>query len=205
MPTDPSSPPPSIHPEIGTALKTLRRQAGWSLDEAARHTGVSKAMLGQIERGESSPTVATLWKLAGGFRTSISAFLDAAADAGGDALPLPARVRAGDMRSRPAADRMLIAPLFAYHPRFGFEMLELTLLPGYERLSEPHAPGVVEHVMAIRGSVEVLCDGAWQRLEEGDALRFAADLPHGYRNAGDAPAVFHNLIHYPPGYRPADG
>ena len=43
------------------ALRAQRTARGWSLDKAAEETGVSKAMLGQIERGESSPTLATLW------------------------------------------------------------------------------------------------------------------------------------------------
>ncbi|HYD79026.1 MAG TPA: XRE family transcriptional regulator [Paucimonas sp.] len=183
---------------LAQALKALRRHCGWSLDEAARETGVSKAMLGQIERGESSPTLATLWKIAGGFRTSISYFLAPGGDAGNDTL-----VRSADaVRQRPASDQMLIAPLFPYEPRYGFEWLELTLLPGYVRRSEPHAPGVTEHVTVIRGTMELLIDDAWRTLAEGSAIRFAADRPHGYRNPGEAPAVFHNLIHYPPGYRP---
>ncbi|HDJ1463214.1 TPA: helix-turn-helix transcriptional regulator, partial [Serratia rubidaea] len=60
---------------LAHTLKTLRRQRGWSLSQAAEQTGVSKAMLGQIEREESSPTVATLWKIATGFNVAFSAFL----------------------------------------------------------------------------------------------------------------------------------
>ena len=47
------------------------------------------------------------------------------------------------------------------------------------------------------GVLEVLVDGAWRSLDQGEAVRFAADRPHGYRNLGVAPAIFHNLIHYP--------
>ena len=61
---------------IAATLQLLRKQKSWSLDKAAQATGVSKAMLGQIERGESSPTVATLWKIATGFQTSFSTFLE---------------------------------------------------------------------------------------------------------------------------------
>lgn len=61
---------------IALTLKKLRQERGWSLDKAAEKTGVSKAMLGQIERQESSPTIATLWKIASGFQTSFSSFLE---------------------------------------------------------------------------------------------------------------------------------
>lgn len=179
--------------QLAEQLRGRRRERGWSLDRAARETGVSKAMLGQIERGESSPTVATLWKIAGGFGCSLSGFLEAPA-AGGDATFFR---RADALRARPASDDMLVAPLFPYEPRFGFELLELTLLPGYVRQSEPHAAGVVEHVVVVAGGIEVLVDGAWQALAPGEAVRFAADRPHGYRNLHAVPAVVHNLIHYP--------
>src|SRR6202035_5891251 len=66
----------SIYNHISLTLKTLRRERGWSLDKAAEETGVSKAMLGQIERQESSPTIATLWKIESGFRTSFSSFIE---------------------------------------------------------------------------------------------------------------------------------
>lgn len=184
---------------LAGVLRRLRAERGWSLDRAAAETGVSKAMLGQIERAESSPTVATLWRIASGFRTPLSAFIEVPAQ------PDVALFRcAAALRNRPASDAMWVAPLFPYDARFGFELLELTLAPGYERHSEPHLAGVVEHVLVVRGMVEVLVDGAWQALTEGDAVRFPADRPHGYRNHGTVPAVCHNLICYTGGAAPAN-
>jgi transcriptional regulator with XRE-family HTH domain len=178
--------------QVGIRLREARASRGWSLDRAAQETGVSKAMLGQIERGESSPTVATLWKIAGGFRCSLTRFLVP------EAAPEDTLFRSVTAeRARPASDEMLVAPLFPFEARFGFEWMELTLLPGYERLSDPHAPGVTEHVLVISGQIEVLVDGQWHPLAEGEAVRFAADRPHGYRNTGALAAVCHDLIHYP--------
>ena len=65
----------NLHQHLSQALKQLRQANGWSLTLAANRTGVSKAMLGQIERGESSPTVATLWKIATGFNVPFSFFV----------------------------------------------------------------------------------------------------------------------------------
>lgn len=176
---------------LGPRLRELRRSHGWSLDRAATETGVSKAMLGQIERGESSPTVATLWKIAGGFRCSLTRFLVT------DPADAPTLFRdVASTRTRPARDEMLVAALFPFDARFGFEWMELTLMPGYERRSEPHAPGVTEHVLVLRGRIEVLVEGHWHALDEGEAVRFAGDRPHGYRNPGGEPAICHNLIHY---------
>ncbi|MDI3430961.1 XRE family transcriptional regulator [Aeromonas sp. V90_14] len=182
-----------MNQHLAQRLKGLRSELGWSLDVAARETGVSKAMLGQIERGESSPTVATLWKIATGFRVSFSSFIEPTPAEQGEVLYRTADV----IRQQPAGEGMQVAPLFPYEGRFGFELFELTLLPGYQRESEPHEPGVTEHVIVISGLMEVLVEGEWRSLTQGEAVRFPADRPHGYRNLGVAPAIFHNLIHYP--------
>ena len=179
--------------QIANALRLLRSGRGWSLDRTAQETGVSKAMLGQIERCESSPTIATLWKIASGFQTSLSSLIEPAPVASPDGV---IRRSVEALRNQPGPDGMLVALLFPFAPQFRFELFELTLLPGYERLSEAHEPGVTEHVIVLRGPMEVLIEGEWIALGEGEAVRFAADRPHGYRNRRATPAVFHNLIHY---------
>lgn len=174
-------------------LKSIRKDRGWSLDAAAEATGVSKAMLGQIERGESSPTMATLWKLATGFEVSVSSLIE----------PLPAGadktlVRSADaLRQNPGEKGMAVAPLFPFEARFGFEYMELTFLPGYERISEPHESGVVEYITVLSGEMEIYTDAAWQALGPGHSIRFRGDAPHGYRNPGSEDAVVLTIIHYP--------
>ena len=81
-----TTPEPAAY--LATSLRALRNEKHWSLDRAAQETGVSKAMLGQIERGESSPTIATLWKIASGFHVSLSSFL----------APLPSATDSGLVR-----------------------------------------------------------------------------------------------------------
>lgn len=178
---------------LADTLRQLRRERGWSLDRAARETGVSKAMLGQIERGESSPTVATMWKLADGFQAAMTSLLEPSPPALDD--PLLVR-RAEGIRRQPTDGGMLAAAVFPFERRFGFEVLEVTLLPGYERLADAHEAGVTEHVLVMRGALEIRVDDQWLALAAGECMRFAADRPHGYRNRGETPAVFHNLIHY---------
>ncbi|MDO6762895.1 helix-turn-helix domain-containing protein [Agarivorans sp. 1_MG-2023] len=183
----------ALNQYLAQALKTQRQQKKWSLDTAAKQTGVSKAMLGQIERGESSPTIATLWKIAGGFSTSLSTFLEPSIS---EQSSLQIRT-ADQLRQQPASDNMLVATLFPYEEKYGFEMYELTLLTGYQRVSEPHEPGVSEHIIVISGEMEVLVNRQWLSLQKGQALRFAADQEHGYRNLHPQTAVFHDIIHYP--------
>lgn len=178
--------------ETPKLLKAIRSERGWSLDLTATRTGVSKAMLGQIERGESAPTIATLWKIATGLGVPMTALLEAEGESG-DVLLLR---DAANLRVRPSPEGMQRALLFPYEARFGFELYELTFAPGFESISEPHDTGVVEHVTVLHGEVELLIEGEWQPLRQGQSLRFPADRQHGYRNRTSEDAVVMDLIHY---------
>ena len=174
-------------------LKTLRREKGWSLDKASQETGVSKAMLGQIEREESSPTIATLWKIASGFRTSFSSFIE---DIHTD-FEEP-YFRAGLLKQlHPDDKKIRVLPIFPFDKELYVEIFIIELLPGCEHISPAHKHGVIEHVIVVEGSMEVLVNGVWQPLSKGDGLRFNANQIHGYRNVTSQNASFHDVIHYP--------
>ncbi|MBL3562438.1 helix-turn-helix domain-containing protein [Rhodovulum sulfidophilum] len=176
--------------KIRINLRAARTRAGLSLAQAAELTGVSKAMLGQIERGESSPTLATMWKLARGFRLPLTALIEDLVQTTGSFAPAerdPLRFQGG----------IGVRTVFPFDPVFGSETFLLTLAPGQVHLSNPHDTGVVEDVFVTEGALGVLLDGEWQTCRAGDGLRFPADRPHGYRNPTDAPARFHNTLHYP--------
>ncbi|WP_417226041.1 helix-turn-helix domain-containing protein [Amphritea sp.] len=181
-----------INQNLAKHLKQQRQQKKWSLDRTANETGVSKAMLGQIERGESSPTITTLWKIASGFNISLSSLIDPLS-ANSDATVIPPIL--ADHKYL-ASDNAPVPPIFPYDPNMGFEMFEFILDAGVERLSEAHRPGVTEHVVVISGTIQLLINDEWLTLTQGEAIRFAADKPHGYRNSADHAAVFHNIIHY---------
>jgi len=183
----------NINKRISLTLKELRREKGWSLDKTAEKTGVSKAMLGQIERGESSPTIATLWKIASGLNTSFSSFIEDKHSA----LNKPVH-RAGETRQlHPNDKKIRVMPLFPFDEQLNLEIFTIELLPTCEHLSPPHQSGVVEHVIVAAGKMEVLVNGAWQSLNQGEGLRFDANQPHGYRNLTSEIATIHNIIHYP--------
>jgi len=182
----------NVYRHIALTLKQLRSEREWSLDKAAEETGVSKAMLGQIERGESSPTVATLWKIASGFRAPFSTFISEI-----DTLPKKTVHRAGKTRRiHPRDKKILVMPIFPFDKKLNFEIFIIELLPGCEHLSPPHKHGVVEHIIVVEGKMEVLADGVWQWLKKGEGLKFNANQPHGYRNLSSDIVCFHDIIHY---------
>ncbi|MGQ3888299.1 helix-turn-helix domain-containing protein [Legionella sp. CNM-1927-20] len=178
---------------IGSRLRLLRQQKGWSLDKTAQITTVSKAMLGQIERFESSPTVATLWKIASGFRVSFSSFLKENLDIK-DASYKHIKSRLINHHQ----EKLYLVPVIPFDEQLSFEVFQIELLPGYKQLSSAHAKGVIEHIIVIKGEIDVLIKESWCALKTGDSLRFNADIAHGYRNINKESAIFHNIIHYPP-------
>ena len=174
---------------IADNIKWHRSEKGWSLSVAAQKTGVSKAMLGQLERQESSPTMATLWKIAKGFDLPLSVLIEQ-------------RKQMQELRSyqHENLDGIFeVRILFAFDPILACEMFSLHLAPGRVSMSTAHAIGVVEDIVMLSGELDMLLDNQWQRLVAGDALRFNADQKHGYKNSGIEDAVFHNIIHYPKG------
>ena len=170
---------------LASTLKNLRHDRGLSLSQAAEFTGVSKAMLGQIERNESSPTVATLWKIATGFNVPLSLFL------------VPSSPSAAQQLYGPSLQDMQIEPLFPFDPQLGFDYFSLILTPGTLSESSAHDIGVIEHVVVISGTLDLQLEGQWYQLQAGDRRRFAGDKAHSYRNSQAENVHFHSLIHYP--------
>lgn len=175
---------------IGRNLHRIRKQRGLSLDKAAEITGVSKGMLGQIERGESNPTVTTLWKIAGGLKVSFTAFM-------AEETPAVALVRRQE--SKPliaAAGNYQVFPLFLFDRQKCFEIFNVELAPGCVHQAEAHNPGVEEYVLVSIGTLEISLEEEIYRVKAGDAIRFPGDRPHTYcNNTGDlARAV--NIIYY---------
>ncbi|WOH37172.1 XRE family transcriptional regulator [Thalassotalea fonticola] len=173
-----------INNTVGTQLKIARNEKGWSLDTTSVHTGVSKAMLGQIERGESSPTITRLWKIASGFHLPITYFLSTPHENNETAKVLNTE------------KGISITTLFPFDKTTKSEVLSLILTPSHEQMSQPHNIGVIEHILVIEGEIEYFLDQQWHPLRAGEVVKFDANQNHGYRNTSTQPAKFHNIICY---------
>lgn len=185
----------STKSNIAHQLKLARQTKGWSLDKAREKTGVSKAMLGQIERGESSPTIEKLWQIATGFNLPLSYFLQSL-ESTFDAEMTTNAEEGNSIGDHLAAEALTVKTLAKFDETTKTEIFKLTLPPNYAQLSDAHNKGVIEHVLVISGCMECLVGGTWISLQTGEALKFDASLPHGYRNLQGTPAEFHNVICY---------
>jgi len=157
---------------VAANLRRLRAERGVSTVALARDSGVARATLAQLEAGRGNPTLETLYALANTLGVGLGDLIARAfeevevvrADEG-------ARVAGAAVRAR------LVARLSG---RGGLEIYDLALRAGRRQRSEPHPPGVVEHLLVHAGRIRVGPEPAPVELGPGDYARYAATVPHVY-------------------------
>lgn len=179
-----------IHKKVGKNLQSIRKSRGLSLDNVAELTGVSKAMLGQIERGDSNPTISVLWKIVNGLSISFTALIEKA--------ELDVNVVSSDeiepFVEEEGAYRSY--PLFPYNLRTKFESYMVMMDPGCEHGSEAHNEGVEEYIFVHQGELELRFDGESYKVPAGSSVHFAANRPHQYCNPGTEITKFYTVMYY---------
>ena len=177
---------------IAQNLKRIREEKRLSLDRLAELTGVSKSMLGQIERGESSPTVATVWKISNGLKVSFTTLLSSPQS---DTIV----VRQADIG--PLIEdhgKYRLYPFFPIEEGRRFEVYAFAIDGGGVLNAEAHPAGTQEFLTVFVGQLVVSVDGQEYQIGEGDAIRFRADRAHSYLNPGEALAKVSLVIQYLP-------
>lgn len=184
----------SLAAQVALQLKKRRSEQGLSLDKLSARCGVSKAMLGQIERQESSPTIATLWKIATALNCSFSSFLTHS----GRVLEQPSLKPKAESNHQAFVNdpNMQVKTLFPFSPITGFEMFEVSLNDYHQQISSPHQSGVIECIHVTSGTLGILSDEAWQNVDVQEQFFLNADQTHGYKALTET-AVFIVVIHYP--------
>jgi transcriptional regulator with XRE-family HTH domain len=185
-------PESDLTPVVGANLRRLRVKRGLSLERLARVSGVSRAMLGQIELGKSTPTINVLWKVAQALDVSFSTLL------GQRERPKTAvlleRARGKILSSQDGS--FTSRALFPFDVSRKVEFYELRLAPyGLER-AEPHTMGTTENLVVSSGSLQLRVGAERFRLGPGDAVFFEADVPHEYQNSGHEEAVLYLVMTY---------
>lgn len=183
--------PGDLAPVVGKNLKRLRTERGLSLERLAQQSGVSRAMLGQVELGQSAPTINVLWKMARALDVPFSALITTSLSRGTKVM------RAGGGKRLMSGDGSFQSrALFPFDEPRRVEFYELKLSPEGEERAEAHAPGTTENLVVAAGSVEISVNGERSRLGTGDAILFEADQPHVYRNTGSTEAVLYLVMTY---------
>jgi transcriptional regulator with XRE-family HTH domain len=179
-------------PAVGPNLRRVRTKRGLSLERLARRSGVSRSMLSQIELGQTSPTVTLLWKIARSLGVPFTALT------GPSHGGAPQVVRARDSRVLTnQAGSFSSRALFPPSDRPRSEFFEIRLKVGAQEQSQPRAPGTLANLVVGLGTVDVDVDRTSHHLEAADAILFACDVSHAYRNTGRTEALLYLVLTHP--------
>ena len=173
---------------IAENLKRLRAERGFSLGKLSELSGVSKVMLSQIEKGESNPTINTLWKIASGLQVSYTKLID-------EQIESPLVIR------REESVTVEHEGYRVYHyntanPARDFEFFHSALDAQREFTSEGHGVNTHEYLLVTRGEMLLLYGGEEYLLRAGDFIHFDCTHPHTYCNRGKGVAEFTNIVYY---------
>ncbi len=173
-------------------LKEARQRQGLSLDAVAKLSGVSRSMVSQIERGESSPTVATLWNLTRALQVDFAGLLDEAPQAPSIEVITASQTPTIAGHGKSCRIRILSAPEQAGQ----YEVYDLDFAEGGRLDSDPHGAGAREHLTVVAGRILIRSGEAEQTLSTGDTARYAVDVSHAIM-AVDGPARAFLIVETP--------
>ena len=178
------NPRSDIHDRLAASLREARKARGLSLDAVAKLSGVSRSMVSQIERGESSPTVATLWNLTQALQVDFAGLLEGKPEPG--ILVIRAASAPVILGRGKAVSIRILSPAEAVGEH---EVYDLAFEPGAALVSDPHSPGCREHLTVVEGALSVQSGEDSEDLGPGDTARYAADRPHAIRAGAKARAI----------------
>ena len=179
---------------IGGRVRQHRMARGWTLDELADRSGVSRRMLITIEHGEGNPSIATLLRISDALGVGLPVLVDVERP---HAVTVTAAGQAPVLWRGPDGGQALLVA--GTEPPDVVELWDWTLQPGEEHASEAHSAGTRELLLVLEGRVELRVGDRTERLEAGDSAVFAGDVAHGYASPADAatPARFALTVFQP--------
>ncbi len=176
--------------KIGPNLQRIRESRNLSFDKLAELTDVSKSMLRQIEMGKSSPTIATIWKIANGLRVSFTSLLKKE-DIDVEVLDFKAE---SPLTAKSKHYRLF--PLIPFDPRRSFEVYYIEIDPDTTFAGEPHDGDVEECVFVTAGELQVKVDQKILKAKKDQFVSFQANRSHLYTCIGKKTATAIMLISY---------
>ncbi len=175
---------------LGERIRDLRRERGLTLDLLAQRSGVSRAMISKLERGEKNPTVVVAAKVAEGLEVSLSHLVGV--EERREVIVVPRERRMVMRDPQTGFERQLLSPSFGGR---GIEFMRNVVPEGSSSGEFPaHRRGVEGYIVVESGRLRALLGSEDYLLEEGDALYFEADVPHRFDNAGEGECSYYLVI-----------
>ena len=169
-----------IHQAVGLNIQRIRKAQKLSIDRAAELAGISKSMLGQIERGAVNPTVTVLHKLAQGLHVPLEQIIEYAEEPG---VVLHRSVDAVGRRFH--GGKVIRYQLFPYDTDSCAESCQMDIFISGVYEAEDQIPGSRVYLTVLAGMAEVQVGEEQWRLESRDSLAFPGHLPRKYINKGN--------------------
>jgi transcriptional regulator with XRE-family HTH domain len=184
---------PDLTTAVARTIQALRADRGWSLDQLAARSGVSKGVLVALEQGRSNPNLATLARIGDAFGVPVTLLVDV------DGEPA---VRI----SSPDASRVLWRGpsggtgtiIGATEPPWAVELWRWEVMPGETFGGDAHAPATREMTLVEAGSLTLTVAGERHAVTAGQCVRFPASRPHRYGNEGTEPVRLTMVVVVPP-------
>lgn len=161
---------------IGKNLSELRKDRGYSFDQMSHLTGVSKSMLSQIEKGQKTPTVNILWKIAHGLNVAPSLLMEENKSSIQIIKENKSKILVDD------DGKYETAPFIPFNKDRKFEVYKMALKPGCIHKSEPHFKHMSEYVFVCSGKLKIEVENNLYEVKAGEAIIFPGDLHHSYEN-----------------------
>lgn len=170
--------------QLGKQVQRLRKAYNLSLSELSEQSGVAKSIISQIERNETNPTLATIWRLAQALDVSIERVLQAADDE-----PFIEKSTRGDTPILVSDDGKCRLAITGWIKTVEWlQWYDFLAEPGGVLASDPHQRGSVECLSVLEGELEVEVAGVKDVARAGETLRYRCDRPHVIRNVSEKPA-----------------
>ncbi len=171
---------------VGRKLKLVRVRQGYSLDDLAKRSGVSRAMLGQIETGKSVPTIVVLWKIASALGVALTHLLPT------QPPTVVVMRREGANFETSSAGQFKSRPIFDANSEPSVLVFELCIRPSHRERMPAGPPGAKATLVVASGTVKFAVNGAAPiRLNEGDAVLFRCGEPYSTQNVGARAALLY--------------
>ena len=168
----------AVNEQIGARVRQHRTGRGWTLDDLADRSGVSRRMLITIEHGEGNPSIATLLRISDALGIGLPVLVDVERPS---SLTVTAAAQAPVLwRGQLGGQGLLVA---GTEPPDVVELWNWTLQPGEAHATEAHSAGTRELLLVLEGEVDLRVGDRTERLGVGDSAAFAGDVPHGYAAA----------------------
>jgi len=181
-----------VSQQVCQRVRDLRKNRGWTLEQLAAASGVSRSMISQIERGSANPTLGVAFRIAQAFDMTLGELVDTPTG-----VPKIDVIRAGDRRSLFRDDEQCtIRTLSPLHLEKDVEFYSLTLRASGVLESSPHFEGTREFVAVEKGQVRITSGEETQELSPGDSAHYPADVPHRIDNLGRGEAVAFLVVIY---------